>query len=362
MMNGSSSSSVTFNVTPIDDFLFQTTTSAGTDSDTNDFSAFLQGLRGSSLNPSNIDKSLKYINQSLAAYGFIKEPLELASSDPNQILRIVNCLYLMLQQRQRDVDLRDEMQDRARRLQCDKENLSENLRRLKKELDEEKRNVSALQIKLKSEQQEHKRQRDKLQMDLDQLNKACNRLIGLEAQYQHEIKRKEAELEKMKERLQRTNDARAPQTVTTPRPSGSTDPNMGMINVLPRESGSRGTWKAGQKRNEDKLYQNIVGAFEDQKKELLQENESLRSALKSIDAELHELRTLVASIRGQEDVNMSADSMDASLHSGQFDMPFDLVKEEVENNLLFRIRGLSKQVREMHDEEEPSSPPPPPHD
>lgn len=75
----------------------------------------------------NFDQALSDVNTSLLTQGFISEPLTLSSTDPKDLVKTVNCLFAILQQRQKDIGDREEAADRARRIQCDKDNLSQNL-------------------------------------------------------------------------------------------------------------------------------------------------------------------------------------------------------------------------------------------
>lgn len=106
---------------------------------------------------------------------------------------------------------------------------------------------------------------------------------------------------------------------------------------------------------QDKMYQAVVGAYEDQKKELLQENQDLREALKAIDEELKTLRDvarskgLSESILHQDNNNdsmMSSASLEP-LGSGRLDLPFDLTKADVETNLRERIKFLHTKLEQL---------------
>jgi X breakpoint 2-interacting protein len=57
-------------------------------------------------NEDNLEHCTKYLNQTMVTFGF-PASLDLFSNDPVSISRTCNCMYSLLQQRQRDIEFRE---------------------------------------------------------------------------------------------------------------------------------------------------------------------------------------------------------------------------------------------------------------
>ncbi|MCO5552181.1 hypothetical protein L7F22_005692 [Adiantum nelumboides] len=62
----------------------------------------------------NLDHCIKYLNQSLVTFGF-PAALDLLSNNPVAVIRSCNCIYALLQQRQRDIEFRDSSNEQRQR-------------------------------------------------------------------------------------------------------------------------------------------------------------------------------------------------------------------------------------------------------
>nr|GEW86254.1 hypothetical protein [Tanacetum cinerariifolium] len=62
----------------------------------------------------NLDHCTKYLNQTLVTFGF-PASLDLFSNDPVSVARTCNCMYSLLQQRQRDIEFRESANDQKQR-------------------------------------------------------------------------------------------------------------------------------------------------------------------------------------------------------------------------------------------------------
>ncbi|KAF5819007.1 putative afadin/alpha-actinin-binding protein [Helianthus annuus] len=62
----------------------------------------------------NLDHCMKYLNQTLVTFGF-PASLDLFATDPVSVARTCNCIYSLLQQRQRDIEFRESTNDKRQR-------------------------------------------------------------------------------------------------------------------------------------------------------------------------------------------------------------------------------------------------------
>ncbi|KAJ0482254.1 putative matrilysin [Helianthus annuus] len=64
----------------------------------------------------NLDHCMKYLNQTLVTFGF-PASLDLFATDLVSVARTCNCIYSLLQQRQRDIEFRESTNDKRQRNQ-----------------------------------------------------------------------------------------------------------------------------------------------------------------------------------------------------------------------------------------------------
>ncbi|KAM0069805.1 putative envelysin [Helianthus debilis subsp. tardiflorus] len=62
----------------------------------------------------NLDHCTKYLNQMLVTFGF-PASLDLFATDPVSVAQTCNCIYSLLQQRQRDIEFRESTNDKRQR-------------------------------------------------------------------------------------------------------------------------------------------------------------------------------------------------------------------------------------------------------
>ncbi|KAK3020377.1 hypothetical protein RJ639_047242 [Escallonia herrerae] len=62
----------------------------------------------------NLDHCVKYLNQTLVTFGF-PTSLDLFATDPVSVARTCNCVYSLLQQRQRDIEFRESANEQRQR-------------------------------------------------------------------------------------------------------------------------------------------------------------------------------------------------------------------------------------------------------
>jgi X breakpoint 2-interacting protein len=91
----------------------------------------------------NLDHCIKYLNQSLFTFGF-PSALDLYSSEPASIVQTCNCIYAMIQQRQRDIEYRETANDTRQRLMSDMSRLEAKVERLTDQLGSKERELQAL--------------------------------------------------------------------------------------------------------------------------------------------------------------------------------------------------------------------------
>ncbi|KAG0596333.1 hypothetical protein M758_UG244300 [Ceratodon purpureus] len=144
-------------------------------------------------NVHNLDHCVKYLNQSLVTFGF-PSGLNLFSSDPVSIAKTCNCIYAMIQQRQRDIEYRETANDTRQRLETKMERLSD-------QLNIKEREMQTMASKEQKVTTAFKTQLEKLQLEKDEFQHMLIATQQVRSQQNHELEKKEKEYVKLQERL-----------------------------------------------------------------------------------------------------------------------------------------------------------------
>ncbi len=165
--------------------------------------------------------------------------------------------------------------------------------------------------------------------------------------FKHSMQRKEREMDKLKEKLQK---------LVMDKGLGGGKMKIEVINEIPRNN--KIVLRHGQERNETALYQNVVGAFEDEKQELVQENLALKESYKKLNAEVNQLRNIVFSRHGIKEFETNSE-----INEDIFNLPFGYSQNDIEETLQQKIdeigmvtkqhksnlNSLEKELKIIHD-------------
>lgn len=110
-------------------------------------------------------------------------------------------IYELLQQRQRDLEFRNDVIEKMAKLESDKNAISQNVVRLKTEIENLKKENGVLQNINKSLEKKFKIDKEKLVYEKDEVTKQLSKLSFKESQMLHEIRKKENETNKYKEQV-----------------------------------------------------------------------------------------------------------------------------------------------------------------
>lgn len=153
-------------------------------------------------NQVNILKNKKiifYTIKTLANYGF--SALGELQGEYLNLEKTIKVIYELIQQRQRDLEFRNEIIDKMAKLESDKNNYNQTINRLKLELENQKKSNGQLENTNKLTEKKTRNEKDKLLYEKDELQKQIFRLNSKETQMLHEIRKKENEINKLKEQV-----------------------------------------------------------------------------------------------------------------------------------------------------------------
>ncbi|KAJ1961461.1 hypothetical protein GGI12_003239 [Dipsacomyces acuminosporus] len=248
-------------------------------------------VSGSSVNPY---ATLHYINRELMELG-LPSPLLLPELpeflEDNQ--RIVECLLALLEQRKRDVNFRENMDDELRKAMGEEDILRSTINRLERELDASQREAAMTRIKWQESERQNaelESQKKKLAADLRTIRSNASMV---KAQFMHESKKHEQESIKLKERLQK---------LITDKHRGAKI-SVELINPVIRDRSGR---PVDNSSRDQKLLEELIGKYEANEVQLIAKVGGLEDTLRRLAASLANLHTDAISGSGSSEKDAGA--------------------------------------------------------
>ncbi|XP_028086026.1 afadin- and alpha-actinin-binding protein-like [Camellia sinensis] len=185
----------------------------------------------------------------LVTFGF-PASLDLFASDPVSIARTCNCVYALLQQRQRDIEFRESANEQRQRLLSDISRLEARVERLEAQLSAKDREIATITRTEAKATAAFKAHIEKLQQERDEFQRLVIGNQQVRTQQIHEMKKTEKEYITLQERLNQVLMEKKKESRS----------GMEIMHLLQKEGRQRGTWN-GKKADND-FYKKIVDAYE----------------------------------------------------------------------------------------------------
>ncbi|KAL0302242.1 UNVERIFIED_CONTAM: Afadin- and alpha-actinin-binding protein B [Sesamum angustifolium] len=287
----------------------------------------------------NLEHCAKYLNNTLVTFGF-PASLDLFSNDPVSVARTCNCVYALLQQRQRDVEFRESANEQRQRLLSDISRLEAKVERLEAQLSAKDREIATMTRTEAKATAAFKSQIDKLQQERDEFQKMVLGNQQVRTQQIHEMKKKEKEYIKLQERLNQVLMEKKKESRS----------GMEIMNLLQKEGRQRGTWNA--KKTDNDFYKKIVDAYEAKNQELVAENADLRALLRSMQVDMREFLN-APNGKQSSPVNTRVDSdLSQSPLGGRtdmFDLPLHMARDQIEESLRTKMTSIKDRMVQLQD-------------
>ncbi|GLU10406.1 hypothetical protein SLE2022_272150 [Rubroshorea leprosula] len=289
----------------------------------------------------NLEHCAKYLNQTLVTFGF-PSSLDLFANDPISISRTCNCLYSLLQQRQRDIEFRESANEQRQRLLSDISRLEAKVERLESQLQTKDREIATITRTEAKNTAAFKAQIEKLQQERDEFQRMVIGNQQVRTQQIHEMKKKEKEYIKLQERLNQVLMEKKKESRS----------GMEIMNLLQKEGRQRGTWN-GKKADND-FYKKIVDAYEAKNQELVAENADLRSLLRSMQAYMRDFLNAPNGLPKQslavnERLETDASQSPFGGKTDVFDLPFHMARDQIEESLRTKMASIKERMVQLQD-------------
>ncbi|KAB5514385.1 hypothetical protein DKX38_028291 [Salix brachista] len=273
----------------------------------------------------NLEHCAKYLNQTLVSTA-----------------RTCNCIYSLLQQRQRDVEFRESANEQRQRLLSDISRLEAKVERLESQLQAKDREIATITRTEAKATAAFKAQIEKLQQERDEFQRMVIGNQQVRTQQIHEMKKKEKEYIKLQERLNQVLMEKKKESRS----------GMEIMNLLQKEGRQRGTWN-GKKADND-FYKKIVDACEAKNQELMAENNDLRALLRSMQVDMRDFFNAPnGSSKQSPPVNerLVADPTQSPLggRTDVFDLPFHMARDQIEESLRTKMSSIKERMVQLQD-------------
>ncbi|XP_048762677.2 afadin- and alpha-actinin-binding protein-like [Ostrea edulis] len=303
--------------------------------------------------PDTVDQCISFLNQELLSLGF----QALSYDNQSKMSCLINRLYQLLRLIQRHGRSKEELENRLHRLNSECEHYQHTIARLKTEREKLLRDVYVEQEKSRQLLVKHKASTGKLKSEKEEVKRLLSVNKDKDIQFKHDLRKKERECNKLKERIHQLLADKTP----------SRRVGLDIAYSLQSSDGKRSTWKTTSNK-QDEMYQHLMTMYEEKQKELLVENAELRTSLKHVHKDIskalglhdHVISASTKSTMPQESEPCSSEEEFSTYPSvstcrshdsdGYFQMPYDMIRENLEN--MFKER--SKKLKERRKRKLPS--------
>ncbi|RUS20402.1 Afadin and alpha-actinin-binding-domain-containing protein [Endogone sp. FLAS-F59071] len=260
--------------------------------------------------PGNLSATAEYVNHQLISHGY-PAPLRFINNDKSDASKIINCIFALLQQIEKDNGQHEDMMDNLHNQQSENGALTTNMAKLKQQLEQSERNVDTLKAKLNTCEENLKAETSRHKDTHEELQKAKQNLQHIKTQYAHELRKREQEYGKLKDRMQKVlNDkykgSKISLTLVNPAPKSSTLPSKSDLS------------------QDEEMFRENLNNYEERERMVLDENQSLRNALITLYQEIEIL------LRGQ--VAREGRTLEVPVPSGSVNARYNLRSSTISNS------------------------------
>ncbi|KAM8930542.1 afadin- and alpha-actinin-binding protein [Pelodytes ibericus] len=235
----------------------------------------------------NVEPCVAYIDQELSNLGF---PSLLALSKNGEgrklnVVSIVNCIHELLQRHSRSLRSIEDADMRLLKLNSDLDHLQSTHCKQKDHLEATRRENAALQERERQIQCKNRNLLQLLKNEKEEVQKLQNINTSRSTQYNHNMKRKEREYNKLKERLYQLVMDKKDKKIS-----------IDVLNYVGRADGKRTVWKTSRTdaKNEEEMYKVLLSDYEKRQRDLMMENVELKKVLQQMK------KDMVSLLRSQE--------------------------------------------------------------
>ncbi|KAK9404104.1 afadin- and alpha-actinin-binding protein [Crotalus adamanteus] len=292
----------------------------------------------------NIEQSLSYLNKELTTLGF---PSLYADSRGKEvsIVSVLNCMNELLLMQRKSLRAQEETETQHLKLGSDMDHLQNCYIKLKEQLESSRREIVGLQERDRQLQCKNRNLHQLLKNEKDETQKLQNIVASRASQYNHDMKRKEREHNKLKERFHQLLMSKKDKKLA-----------IDILNYVGRIDGKRGGWRTGktEAKNEEEMFKTLLNEYEQRQKQLLVENAELKKLLQQMKKEIISLlpsqkqmpKEKVEDSTGPTLSDLEEDSGEANKED-MWELSCETVREQLANSIRKQWRMLKNHVENL---------------
>ncbi|XP_029285778.1 afadin- and alpha-actinin-binding protein-like [Cottoperca gobio] len=293
----------------------------------------------------NVQKCLSHINQEVSSLGLPPVWTELSGSSEMNVVAVLNCMYDLIQLHHRGLRTLENMEVEHLKSSSNVDFLQLTGTQLKEQLELSKRENTGLLERERQLQLKVKSLQNYLKNEKEEMQKLQNIIASRASQYNHEMKRKEREFNKLKERLNQL-------LVDKKEKKQAID----VLNSIGRADGKRSLWKTEktEAKHEGEMYKTLLSDYDTRQRELLLENAELKKVLqqmkKDMESILSSRKTALKDNKHQDDgIQAVSEEEEEVLDSSKesFELYCVHAREELTNSIRLQWRRLKSHVERL---------------
>uniref|UniRef100_A0A3Q1ESQ5 Synovial sarcoma, X breakpoint 2 interacting protein b n=1 Tax=Acanthochromis polyacanthus TaxID=80966 RepID=A0A3Q1ESQ5_9TELE len=248
------------------------------------------------------------------------------------IVAVLNCMYDLIQLHRRGLRTLENMEVEQLKSNSNVDFLQLSTTRLKEQLEISKRENTGLLERERQLQLKVKSLQNCLKNEKEEVQKLQNVIASRASQYNHEMKRKEREFNKLKERLNQL-------LVDKKEKKQAID----VLNNIGRADGKRSLWKTEktEAKHEGEMYKTLLSDYDTRQRELQLENAELRKVLQQMKKDM----VSILSSRKQAAKGDKHEHGGTQAASEEEDEVFDSSKDSVELYCVHAREKLTNSIR-----------------
>ncbi|XP_072346992.1 afadin- and alpha-actinin-binding protein B-like isoform X1 [Scyliorhinus torazame] len=258
----------------------------------------------------NAEECISYLNKELNTLGLpplFDDSFEEKPASSCNVVTLINCVYSLLQLHWKNVANVSGLERERLKSFNEQDGLKSSQFKLQEEVTALEQEIAALQTKELQRQNSIRSLNNQLKNHKEEVVKLQSIIASRAAQYLHELKRKEQELNKLKEKIHHhltdkkdkriacwksevksENPGNNQQARKRAREGIRVDSALDILNPIARSDGKRSLWRTGKTelRREEEMYKVLVVKYEAQIEELVSDNAELTRVLNQMKSEM----------------------------------------------------------------------------
>ncbi|XP_061594357.1 afadin- and alpha-actinin-binding protein-like [Cololabis saira] len=294
----------------------------------------------------NMQECLSHINQEMTLLGLPPVWTISGSSSDLNIVAVLNCMYDLIQLHRRGLRTLENMEVEQLRSSSNVDFLQLTNTSLKEQLEHSKRENTGLLERERQLQLKVKSLQNSLKNEKEEVQKLQNIIVSRASQYNHDMKRKEREFNKLKERLNQLLADKKERKQA-----------IDVLNNIGRADGKRSLWRTEktEAKQEGEMYKILLSDYDARQRELVMENAELRKVLQQMKRDMVSILNLRKAVKDDQHEHSGTQGSSEEEEEEGFDSSKEgaelyciHAREKLTNSIRLQWRRLKSHVERLN--------------